>query len=505
MGAGPDPRRSAPTPSRASAQPVGRAGRRLYRSRLPLGPRLSNRRGSARSGLASVGARLQGPPRRLALRASRGPIRLRPAATPSAGPARSIGQLPGRTEGHQWFLVRPPGDPVRLLGQRRDRRSSGRGQPLGSWRQHVPERVLTQPHRTAPPRPDDRQVLQPDPAALPAGCSTLPPWAASRSPDPGRHRPSRLRSTPGREVPGWLAQVLFPCGLARSSVIRQVGQTDPARRALQHPAPRRHVGPRPQLAHQAVTLQRRWPGRRSASRRGRSRPLQATPPQPPVPWRRARRRHRRNVPPRSVPEGWAVHPARGRPVGNHAELPPPMAVPPLPDETVCRRGVQHSTALTGCRCTDRDPTRSRTTPPRRQPADWKDRAAQVHRRRAPWNPSTPNSDPQRQRASSNPSPRPSGPRLQHAGRNPSPLASGPRPQQCHRNLSPSGSGRRPQPPRRTPPAPDSDRDRQRPRSTPPPPRHRTPTLQSMLAARRRRRRSRRMWRLGDRHPVPRRR
>jgi hypothetical protein len=258
MAAGLDPRRSAPTPSQASAQPVGRAGWRLRRSRSPLRPRLSNRRGAARSGLASVGARLQDPPRRLALRAPRDPIRLRPAATPSAGPAHSTGRRSGRTEGHQWFLVRPPGDPVRRPGQRRERRSSGRGQPLGSWRRHVPERVLTQPHRSAPPRPDDRQALQPDPAALPAGCSTLPPWAASRSPDPGRHRPSRLRSTPARGVHGWLAQVLLRRGLARCSVRRRVRQTGPPRKALLHPAPRRHVYRRPQLAHQlAVTLQRR--------------------------------------------------------------------------------------------------------------------------------------------------------------------------------------------------------------------------------------------------------
>jgi hypothetical protein len=185
-----------------------------------------------------------------------------------------------------------------------------------------------------------------------------------------------------------------------------------------------------------------------------------------------------------------------------------MAVPPLPDITVCRRAVQRLAALTGRRCTGRDPALSRTTPPRRSPADRKDRAAQVHRRRAPWNPSTPNSGQQRQRASSNPSPRHSGPRPQHAGRNPSPLASGPRLQQSHRNLSPPGFGPRPQPPRRTPPPPDSGRPPQRPRSNPPPPRparHRTRALQSMLALRWRRRRSRRMRRLGDRDPVPRRR
>jgi hypothetical protein len=258
MSAGPDPRRSAPPRSHASAHLAGRAAWTFHPPRSPLGPRLSKRRGAARSGLASVGARLQGSPRRLALRAPRDPIRLRPAATPSAGPAHSTGRRSGRTEGLQWFLVRPPGDPVRLPGQRRERRSSGRGQPLGSWRRHVPERVLTKPHRSAPPRPDDRQALQPDPAALPAGCSTLPPWAASRSPDPGRRRPSRLRSTPARGVHGRLAQVLLRYGMARCSVRRRVRQTGPPGKTLLHPAPRRHVYRRPQLAHRlAVTLQRR--------------------------------------------------------------------------------------------------------------------------------------------------------------------------------------------------------------------------------------------------------
>jgi hypothetical protein len=118
----------------------------------------------------------------------------------------------------------------------------------------------------------------------------------------------------------------------------------------------------------------------------------------------------------------------------------PMAVPPWRDAAVCRRGVQRLAALTGRRCTGRDPARSRTTPSRRSSADRKDRAAQAHRRRAPWNPSTPGSGPQR------------------------PRSNAPPPCQV---------------------------------------RHRTPTLPSMLALRWSGRRSRRMRRLGDRYPLPR--
>jgi hypothetical protein len=282
MGAGLGPQRSAPPRSHASAQLAGLAAWRRHPFRSHA-PRLSNRRGAARSGRASVGIRLQGPPRCVALHPPRGPMGLCLVATPSAGPAHSTGREPGRTQGHQLYLVRPLGDPVRLSGERRKRCSSGRGQPLGSWRHRLPEHPVTRSRRPTSPRPNDRQALRLAPAALPADCSTLPPQASSRSPDPGRRRPSRVRSALGRGVHGQPAQVQLRRGLSRCPVIRRVRQTGPARRALQLRASRRHVGPRPRLAHQlAVNPRRRRPGRRQAPRPLRPRPLRPTPPQPRV-------------------------------------------------------------------------------------------------------------------------------------------------------------------------------------------------------------------------------
>jgi hypothetical protein len=118
----------------------------------------------------------------------------------------------------------------------------------------------------------------------------------------------------------------------------------------------------------------------------------------------------------------------------------------------------------------------------------------------------PSSGPKRQRASSNPSPRHSDPGLQQARWDPSPLGSDPRLQQARWSSPPPRSGgelRRPpgRPALPPVPRPRGDRIHGVPRV---PALHRARTLQSMQALRWRRRRSRTMWRLGDRYPVPRR-
>ena len=123
----------------------------------------SNRRGAARSGRASVGARLQGPLRCVDLHPPRGPMGRCLVATPSAGPAHSTGQQPGRTQGHQLYLVQPLGDPVRHSRERRIRCPSGRGQALRSRRHRLPEHAVTRSRRPTAPRPNDRQALQLDP------------------------------------------------------------------------------------------------------------------------------------------------------------------------------------------------------------------------------------------------------------------------------------------------------------------------------------------------------
>ena len=292
MVAGQEPRCSAPPRFHASARPAGRGAWRPDRCRFWPSPRLSSRRDAASSGRASGRARLPGPLRCLAPHAPRTPMEPCLAATPSAGPAPSTKQHPGRTRGHQLFLVRPPGHPGRLPGQRRARCSSWRGQAQGSRYRQVPKRVRMQSHRSASPRPNDCQAHQLDPAVLPARCSTLPPWAASQSPDPGRRGPSRLRSTPGRGVHGRPVQLLFRRGLSRSSAIGQVRRTRSARTAPH---------------------------------------LRATPPQPPVPRWPARRRQRRNAPCCSDPGAQTVPPSRSRLVENQPELPRPMALPPLQD------------------------------------------------------------------------------------------------------------------------------------------------------------------------------
>ena len=217
---------------------------RFARTRLDLEPK---RRGQVGSGVGR-----SSPSRSSSLRGSsppRGPMGRCLVAAPSAGPAHSTGQQPGRTQGHQLYLVRPLGDPVRRSRERRKRCSSRRGQALRSWRHRLSEHAVTRSRRPTAPRPNDRQALQLDPAALPADCSTLPHRASSRSPDPGRRRPSQLRSALGRGAHGQPAQVQLQRGLSRCSVIRRVRQTGPARRALQLRASRRHVGPRPRLGH----------------------------------------------------------------------------------------------------------------------------------------------------------------------------------------------------------------------------------------------------------------
>jgi hypothetical protein len=118
----------------------------------------------------------------------------------------------------------------------------------------------------------------------------------------------------------------------------------------------------------------------------------------------------------------------------------------------------------------------------------------------------PSSGPKRQRASSNPSLRHSDPGLQHARWDPSPLGSDPRLQQARWSSPPPRSGgelRRP-PGRPALPAVPRPRGNQIHGVPRVPALHRTRTLRSMQALRWRRRRSRTMWRLGDRYPVPRR-
>ena len=548
MGAGPEPSTFC-SPAVPCIGAAGWSGAWRTSSVSLAAPRLSSRRGAARSGRASVGARLQGPPRCLALPAPRDPMGRCLAATPSAGPAHSTRQQSGRTQGHQLFLVRPPGHPGRLPGQRRARCSSWRGQALGSWCRQVPERARTQSHRSASPLPNDRQAHQLDPAVLPAAA---PPCR------PGRRANLRIR-----------VDVDHP-GFDQLRAAEFMGDRRNYCSGGDCLAPRRS-------ARFAGLAQ---PGRLLTSG--------APSPQPPVPWRWPARRRRRNCSPCSLrPWDSDGPPSRSRLVPeDQPELPRPMALPPLPDVAACRQGVRRSVAPRAPRGTGRDQVLSRTTPRRRPPADRKDRAAAGPPPARPLEPSPSGSDPQHQPARSNPSPRHSGPGLQHADRNPCPARLGSRapavsPEPISARLGSTAPAASPEPvparlgpvgpaPRRAPSAPPGP-GLQRPpgdsTSAPPGPvtaaaspespsalleprapaglmefpsasfgwgtaetsvvallspplprpppdrihgvprvlaRHRTWTLQWMLALRWRRRRSRTMRRLGDRYPVPRR-
>ena len=374
---------SAPPRSHASAQPAGLGAWRLDPCRSRPGPRLSSRRGAARSGRASVGARLQGPPRCLALYAPRDPMGPCLAATPSAGPAHSTrrtGSDPGASAAVPCppLLLRPAGSaPQGNAGPAARRAGSGSGE-LGVVQA---ARACSDASSSARVSASER-LARPFNWSLPRcrlDCSTLPPWAASRSPDPGRRRPSRLRSTPGRGAHGRPAQLLFRRGLSRCSAIGQVRRARPARAPPLRPAQRA----RPQRAHSARTTEHQqvlvptrppW-ATENLQAHHPNHELQATQrqrhglpgpghvvrvarhqviPRPRLVHQRWATRRRQNAPCCSVPGARAVHPPRDRRGENQLELSRRLSFG-CRTWLGCHRGVRRSVALRVPRCTGRAP------------------------------------------------------------------------------------------------------------------------------------------------------
>ena len=345
------PRPAVPRSSHAPAQPADLGARRRRPSRRWPGPRLSSRRGAARSGRASVGTRRPTLPRGLAPSAPPDPTGTCLAATPSAGPAHSTRPDPIPASPRHLSLVR------RLLpcqssrsrclevdSRPRTRGTSGLGQDRLSMTS-ASGRILKRPPRPAAPHPNARYALQLKPAELPAHHSTRRPLEASRSQDLGRHRPSQLRSTPGLGAHGRSAQLLFRRELPPGSAIQQVRRAPPLRAPPLRPAQRA----RPQRAHSAQTTEHQqvlvptrppW-ATENLQAHHPNRELQATQrqrhglpgpghvvrvarhqviPRPRLVHQRWATRGRQNAPCCSVPGARAVHPPRDRRGGNHLEL-----------------------------------------------------------------------------------------------------------------------------------------------------------------------------------------